>query len=162
MTPPPIASDPSTAAPQARWFTEEVQPHEPSLRSYLRGSFPAVRDIDDVVQESYLRVWKAGAVQPIHSARAFLFAVARRLALDLVRRNRVSPIESVGHLGTLDVLEDWQNVVEDVGRRERVELLAEAIAELPTRCREVFILYKIKGRSRRETADELGLADKTV
>jgi hypothetical protein len=34
----------------ARWFAEEVQPHEPSLRSYLRNTFPALPDVDDVVQ----------------------------------------------------------------------------------------------------------------
>ena len=69
-----------------RWFTEEVQPDGPQLRSYLRGSFPTVRVLDDVVQESCLRVWKSRATRPIQSAKAFLFAVARRLALDLVRR----------------------------------------------------------------------------
>jgi hypothetical protein len=40
----------------ARWFAAEVHPHEPALRGYLWGSCPAVRDVDDVVQESFLRI----------------------------------------------------------------------------------------------------------
>ena len=74
---------------RARWFTEQVQPHDANLRGYLRGSFPAMDEVDDVVQESYLRLWKARAVQPIKSGKAFLFRVARNLALDLLRRRRL-------------------------------------------------------------------------
>jgi RNA polymerase sigma-70 factor (ECF subfamily) len=139
-----------------------VHAHEASLRSYLRGAFPAVRDVDDVVQESFLRVWKACATQPIRSARAFLFTVARRLALDHVRHERASPIDPVGHLAALAVVADRLDVVEDIGRRERIGLLAEAIADLPARCREVFLLYKVQGLPRREAAARLGLSEKTV
>jgi DNA-directed RNA polymerase specialized sigma24 family protein len=60
----------------ARWFAEEVLPHDRALRGYLRGSFPAVRDVEDVVQESYLRIWRTRAAQPIRSARGFLFRIA--------------------------------------------------------------------------------------
>lgn len=74
-----------------KWFAEEVQPHGPSLRAFLRGRFPAVRDVDDVVQESYLRIWKARARHPIDSAKAFLFRIARNLALDTLRHEKNSP-----------------------------------------------------------------------
>ena len=37
-------------------------------------------------------------------------------------------------------------------------LLAEAIAQLPPRCREVFIARKVHGLSQRETAAQLGMA----
>lgn len=145
------------------WFTEEVHSHDSALRSYLKGSFPTYRaSVDDVVQESYLRIWKARAEQPIQSARAFLFRVARNVVLDLIRHNRASPIDNVSHLDGLPVLEDKPDAAEIVARRERIDFLAEAIAELPRRCREVFILHKIKGFSRKEVAAQLGLSDRTV
>ena len=145
-----------------RWFTEEVHPHEASLRSYLHGSFPAVRDVDDVVQESYLRVWRARASHPIASARAFLFKVARHLALDLVRRQRVSPLEAVDDLASLPVIEDGASVAERVSTQEKIRLLADAIEALPARCREVVVLRKLQSLSQRETALQLGLSEKTV
>lgn len=162
MTPPPVIPDPPVSSTHARWFTEQVQPHEASLRSYLRGAFPAVRDVDDVVQDSLLRIWKVGAHQRIRSVRAFLFTVARRLALDHVRRERISPIDALGHLGALSVVEEREGVVETVGRQESIQLLAAAIATLPTRCRDVFIAYKIEGLPRKEAAARLGLSEKTV
>ena len=160
MTPPP--TDSTAPVAQSRWFADQVHSHESSLRSYLRGSFPAVRDIDDVVQESFLRVWKASATQRIQSAKAFLFTVARRLALDHVRQKHGPARESLRHPVDLAVIEAETDTIEEVGRRERVELLAEAIVQLPPRCREVFLLYKIEGLSRKEAAARLGLAEKTV
>jgi|GEM_PF-6457756 len=61
---------------QARWFAEEVHPHESSLRAYLRGAFPSVRDVDDVVQESFLRIWGARAARPARAAARIRFASA--------------------------------------------------------------------------------------
>lgn len=162
MAPPPTLPESSAVPPAAGWFAAEIQAHDPGLRSYLRGQFPSVRDVDDVVQESYLRLWKAAAAQPIRSARAFLFTVARRLALDHVRRRRTSPIEPVAHLGALGVPAEQADVVDDVSGRERLVLLAEAIATLPDRCRDVFVLYKIRGLSRKAAAAALGLSEKTV
>ena len=145
------------------WFTEKVHAHDSALRSYLNGSCPTVRaSVDDVVQESYLRIWMARAEQPIQSARAFLFRVARNVVLDLIRHNRASPIDNVSHLEGLAVLEDGPDAAEFAARRERINLLAQAIAELPHRCREIFILHKIKGYSRKEVAAQLGLSDRTV
>lgn len=156
---PPVDSPQSEGS---RWFVEEVQPHEPVLRSYLRGSFPAVRDIDDVVQESYLRVWKARASQPVRCARAFLFTVARHIALNLSARERRSPLMAVGDLAALPVLEEGTGVSDPVEKHETLRLLVEALAELPPRCREVTVLRKLRGLSQKEVAAALDIAEKTV
>lgn len=55
---------------RSKWFKEEVHLHDGQLKSWLKGTFPSVRDVDDVVQESYLRIWKAKATEPINSAKA--------------------------------------------------------------------------------------------
>jgi RNA polymerase sigma-70 factor (ECF subfamily) len=147
---------------QAKWFADEVHPHDAQLKAYLRGAFPTVRDVDDVVQESYLRVWRSQAEGPIRSARAFLFTVARRLAIDGARRHTASPICAVEDLARFPVVDETVDVAGEVELRERVAILGEAISHLPTRCREVFLLHKIQNLSRRETAERLGLAEKTI
>lgn len=158
----PSTTEPAPVADQTRWFTEEVQPHAPSLRAYLRGSFPAVRDVDDVVQESYLRIWKARAEQPIQCARAFLFRVARNVALNLVNRDRISPVVSVAELVTLPVTDDQPNAAASACAREELRLLAQAIDSLPARCREIVILRRIESLSQKEIAARLGLSEATV
>lgn len=147
---------------QSRWFAEEIHPHEAILRGYLRGAFPAVRDIDDVVQESYLRVWKAASVRRVESAKAFLFRVARNIALDLMRRHRSSPVTTVGDLTLLPVIAEKPAPAGAAGLEERITLLVEAMEELPPRSREVMILCKLHSLSYREAAARLGISEKTV
>ena len=145
-----------------RWFTEEIQPHEPALRSYLRGSFPAVRDVDDVVQESYLRIWKACTTQSVTSAKAFLFTVARRIALNVVRKNHYAPFVALGDFAASRVLEDKPDACDQLIVHERINLVADALLSLSPRCREVVILHKVKGIPQRKVAAQLGLSERTV
>lgn len=160
---PPHTTEVTPPAPGlSRWFTDEVRSHDAQLKAYLRHSFPQVRDVDDLVQESYLRMWRTRAERPINSVRGFLFAVARRLAIDAARRAQNSPIDAVDYLAELGVPDDATSIATDVEARERIALLGQAIGRLPARCREAFVLHKIHGLSRRETAERLGLSERTV
>jgi len=156
------APNPAPDPDHGRWFKQEVHVHDAQLKSYLRGSFPSVRDVDDVVQESYLRVWKARLTRPVNSAKSFLFQVARHLAIDLIRRDRVSPVNVLPDLTGLSVLEDGPGVVEIACTREEIALLARAFDALPARCREVMMLRQIEGVPQREIARQLGLSELTV
>jgi RNA polymerase sigma-70 factor (ECF subfamily) len=121
-----------------------------------------VRDVDDVVQESFLRTWRTRESQRIRSARAFLFQVARRVALDLVRRDRRAPFQAVTDLTALPTLESGLNGAEAAGVQEKLHLVADAIEALPPRCRQVVILRKLQGVPQKQVAAQLGLSEKTV
>jgi RNA polymerase sigma-70 factor (ECF subfamily) len=90
----------------ARWFTEEVQPHEPALRAYLQARFPTLGDHDDLVQETYARLLRAQGNGGVRYPKAFLFTAARNAAFDLFRRRGAKPTEAVTDLVELTVLED--------------------------------------------------------
>lgn len=155
---PPAAS----TAEQARWFSDEVHSHESSLRAYVRSSFPSLRDVDDVLQESYLRVWKTRATQSIRSGKAFLFTVARHVALDLLRRTRNAPMKSVADFAQLPVLEDRPNAAETFDAEEKAQLLGRALARLPERAREIVVLRKLQGLSQKEVAQRLGMTEAAI
>lgn len=145
-----------------RWFLHEVHPHADVLRAYLRKAYPSVPDPSDIVQESFLRVWRARASAPVRSAKAFLFQVARRLAIDVIRRRQVSGDNAVCETDVRSVLDDGPDAAEAACRNEELWLLAQAIAALPARCREVMILRKIEGLSQRDIAVRLGITEGTV
>lgn len=162
MSLPPTSSTETASAEQTRWFAEEVHAHDTSLKSYLRGSFPSVRDVEDIVQESYIRIWTYRAVEPIRCAKAFLFKVAQRIALDTLRRDRRSPVACISNLADLQIPEDIPAVHEALGRQEKVQLLIAAIDALPARCREVVVLRKLHFLSQREVSQRLGISEKGV
>jgi RNA polymerase sigma factor (sigma-70 family) len=145
-----------------RWFADEVQPHDAALRSYVRNAFPAVRDVDDVVQESYLRIWRSRVSEPIRCARAFLFTIARNIALKRVGRQRTSPEIVVGDLAALGLVAEGHDAAETAARNETFRLLIEALASLPPRCRDITVLRKLKGVPQKEIAARFGIAEKTV
>ena len=96
-----------------RWFAEEVQPHETSLRRFLRGVFPSLPDIADLVQESSVSLIRARETGPgVGYAKAFLFTTARNAALDLFRRRRVVAIDGVANLAALAGAEDQPDAAE--------------------------------------------------
>lgn len=136
--------------------------HEPALKSYLRGSFPTVRDVDDVVQESFLRCWRMRAAQPIRSVRALLFRVARHVAIDVLRRRNASPIDAVADLAAVGAAARGQNGFEAAALHDEVALLAEALEALAPRCREIVILRKFQQLSQKEVAARLGISEETV
>jgi RNA polymerase sigma factor (sigma-70 family) len=145
-----------------RWFNEEVLPHEPALRAWLRTRYPMLPDIDDLVQESYSRVLRARAAAPIGAAKGFLFATARNLAFDYFRRKRIVDVDSLAEIEELSVWEDKPDVFEIVSRQQELELLTQAIQSLPARCRQVLTLRKIYGLSQKQIASELGISEHTV
>lgn len=160
--PPPAPPPDQSVVIEARWFLEQVQPHEPALRAYLRERFPMLRDVDDLVQESYARLLRAHCAGRVEHAKAYLFAAARNVAFDVLRRGQIIAVESVAEIETLRVAEDEPDAAERATSEQEMELLREAIAALPERCREILTLRKLTGLSHREIAHKLGLSENTV
>ena len=167
----PLSQPQSASAPnrdacafeaQDRWFADEVQPHEPALRAFLRRRFPTVCDWDDVVQETYLKTLKARNKGSLTSVRGFLFAVAGNVTISLFRKRKYISDLAVSELPTSAVLEDDVNVIETVCGQEEIGLVADAIAGLPGRCREVAVLRLIKGEECHAIATQLGISENTV
>jgi RNA polymerase sigma-70 factor (ECF subfamily) len=145
-----------------RWFTEEVQPHERSLRAYLQAAAPNPADVEDLLQESYLRLLRVRSSAPIQCVRALLFAIARNAVRDAVREKLANREIPSTEIDAFPVLDDSADVVDLVARRQEQALLAEAMRALPERCREVLILRKIHGLSQRDIAHKLGISENTV
>ena len=146
----------------ARWFREEIQTHEQALRAYLRGRFSSLHDVDDLVQETYARILRAREVGQASLTRAYLFVTARNVALDQLRKKRPELNAGPAEMERLDVVEERPDAAEAASRDQELEILAEAIAALPERCREVFVLRRYHDLSHREIAQRLGIAENTV
>ncbi len=153
---PPENSEP------ARWFAEHLQPHEAMLRAWLRGQVTSADEVDDIVQEAYVRVLQARETQALDSPKAFLFATARNLALGRLRHRRVTENFALAESSAPGVLEDETDVPRAVARAQELELLTQAIQSLPTRCRQILTLRRIYGLSQKEVAAQLGISEHTV
>ncbi|MBL9200036.1 MAG: RNA polymerase sigma factor [Opitutaceae bacterium] len=146
----------------SHWYLSEVQPHRPALRAWLLARFPSLPDVDDVVQESCVRVSQAREAGAIRSARALLFTMARNLALDAMRRQRIAAFEPITESDESSVLEDGHDVVAAVAKQQELELLTLAIQSLPARSRQVMTLRAAYGFTPAQIAAKLGVSLSTV
>jgi RNA polymerase sigma-70 factor (ECF subfamily) len=151
-----------SSAEQARWFSEHVQPHEQALRAYLAKRFPALPDHDDLVQVTYARLLRVEDPGGLAHPKAFLFTTARNAAIDLFRRRKVQPLESLDDVIELPPHDEAPGIIDSMERRQRGEALTEALRSLPERCREVMLLRYLDGCSGKEISERLDISLGTV
>jgi RNA polymerase sigma factor (sigma-70 family) len=146
-----------------RWIAAHILPHEPELRGWLRRKLSSLakNDIDDVVQETYARIWAADFGR-IRNGRAYLFATVRHLLGEHARRSRIVRIELLGEIDSLNLISQEPGPERRVSAREELERLQAIVATLPAQCRRVFEMSKFEGLAHRDVAKQMGLSEKTV
>jgi RNA polymerase sigma-70 factor (ECF subfamily) len=121
-----------------------------------------MHDVDDIVHDSYVQVLQRQPAGRIASVRAYLFTVAHHAVLRVFRRRRIWSEVPLSDLPPARLVAAEPDAAEALQLRQRETLAAEAIAQLPARCREIFELRAGLGLSHAEIAARLGLAEATV
>lgn len=144
------------------WFLRNILPHEPALRGWLsRSATPGV-DPDDIIQESYSILAELESVDGIRHPRAYLFQVARSIIMRHVRRARIVPIHAVEDLERLDPPDDEASPEQRTIDRDELRRLASAIAAMPPKTQQAFVLRRVNGLSQREVAARMRISENTV
>ncbi len=137
-----------------------VESHGPALRHYLARLGVPSADLEDAAQEVFLVVSaRLGALEPAFE-RSFLFSTAFRVALN-ARRSKARRLRTTEELGS--AVDEPQPSVEDLSDQLYArELLDEALEQLPTDCRLVFLLHELHDLPLASVAKRLGLPRGTV
>lgn len=147
---------------QSRWFVDAVLPHEPGLRRWIKSRFSAIRDVDDLVQETFSRILKIHESGPVPNPQAFLFVVSRNLAINKLQRMAFEVDPETEKLDPLVLVNEMAGPFESAALQEEIDQLVAAIRSLPDRCRQVLTLKKIYGLTQKEVAAKLGISEHTV
>jgi len=137
------------------------------LKNFIGRFLSERQDIEDVVQETYLRAFRAeqDLTQPraaIDYPKAFLFQTAKNIALtELSRKSRriTDYIEEV-ELSLLQ--ENGSNTEEELEAREHISIICEAVSGMSKRRQYVYLMRKVHGASHREIADSLAISVSAV
>jgi RNA polymerase sigma factor (sigma-70 family) len=148
--------------PFDQWFLDQILSHEVSLTRYLHRVWPNMSEIPDLRQDIYVRVYESARDSRPASPRAFLFATARNLLTDHIRRSRVVSIEATGDVAAFDALVDEVSPERHVGATQELQSLSLAFDSLSDKCRRIVWLRRIEGLSQRQTAERLGLREVAV
>ncbi|HEV2563227.1 MAG TPA: RNA polymerase sigma factor [Rhizomicrobium sp.] len=150
------------AAEICDWFVREVLPLEAALTQFLQHNWRNRGDIEDLLQEVYMRIFEAAQTQIPERPKAFVFTTARNLLIDRVRREQIIPIEAVADLDALNVAMDAPGPDRNAIARDELRRLQAALDRLPPRCRQAVILRQVDGLSRKQIASRMGIGEETV
>jgi RNA polymerase sigma-70 factor (ECF subfamily) len=151
-----------TASEVDVWFAREILPLEAALMQFLQHHWRNRTDVEDLVQDVYVRLYEAAQKEIPTQPRRFLFTTARNLLIDRARRAQIIPIEALPDLDVLDVALDTPGPERNAIARDELRRLQEALDRLPARNREAVVLARIEGLTGREIASRMGLAEATV
>jgi RNA polymerase sigma-70 factor (ECF subfamily) len=145
------------------WFLNQIFRHRAALYRYLRKFTSAgAEDIEDLVQETYVRVYALSHTQAVDSPRALLFRIAHNMAVERARRQKSQATDSVADLERLSVYSSDVPADEQIDARRRFESFCAAVDRLPPLCRRVFVLRKVYRLSHDEIAEVLGVSHSTI
>ncbi len=157
----PINSDvaliKNAAAGDHNAFRELVHRHQDAIVKTVTGMLGAGSDVDDVVQEVFIRFYKnLKCFRGDSTCRTYLTRIAINTSLDALRRRKriQSRFLSADHQ-SLNLIDAHDQNTE---RFERMQLIHSAM----NRLKPVVVLRLIDGYSSKETAEILGIAHGTV
>lgn len=132
------------------------------LKKYLARYFTNAQDIEDVAQEAYLRAFAAEQKKHIEQPKAFLFRIAKNVALNELTRKSHQITDFIEDVSASIVFDTAASAEEEVDAQESFGLYCEAVVSLPEKCRQVFLLRKVHGLAHKEIAARMSLSVSSV
>lgn len=139
--------------------------NEKAIRRFLaRQNRVSGPELDDQVQETFLRSFAAERKSAIDEPRAYLFQVARNIVLERRRKKQRRPElwleDSVG----ADLIVDERHIgaEDELDGRRKLAALTRAVAALPPQCRRAFLMRRIDGLSYKEIAARMNITVSAV
>lgn len=117
-------------------------------------------DAQEVVLNAFMKLWKlpADSVDAIQNLKNYCFILVKNESLTFLSRCHEQGDVLEDGLHTADRSTPESELLHD----ELLQVYAEAIDQLPARCKEVYINIKEKNKSYAEVAEEMGVSLKTI
>jgi RNA polymerase sigma factor (sigma-70 family) len=138
--------------------------HEKLLSAVLHRYTGNVADVEELLQETYLRLHRVAPAEwaSIRCVRAYACTIARNVALDWRRHRSVVPIDLVEDMESLETADEAPSPEKEADDAQLLEQILTAIAQLPPKCRQVVVLRKVYEFSQKEIAERLQISEHTV
>lgn len=131
------------------------------LCRYAETFLPDASLAEDIVQETFIKLWKSGKTfDSIKALKAYLYAITRNGCLDLIRsRTRMDNRHQQAAAGSEEAAEP---VLAAIIRAESIALIYQAVKAMPAKMQEIFMLSYREGMTVSEIAAHLGMNVKAV
>lgn len=129
-----------------------------SLRNYIYYKCGDLEKAEDIMQESFIKLWVSCKKVVMEKVKSFLFTVASRLFIDTTRHHKVE-LNFIREKPSLINTEDPDHILRETEFGEQLQM---AISGLPPGQREVFLMNRIDKMTYQEIAEHLEISVKAV
>ncbi len=128
------------------------------LKRFLFFKFKDMETAEDILQESFLKLWKNCEKVTYSKVKSYLFTIANNAFLDVKKHEKVVRDYNKSYVEQNKTVSPEFLIIE----KEFYTKVERAIASLPPKQREVFIMSKIEKLKYKEIAQKLDISVKAV
>ena len=145
-------------------YEELFHLHYRELCRYAARIGPGPGAAEEIVQEVFLKVWlRRERLREVNTLRGYLYAAVRNHALNQIKRSGYEDRWRRGKAFELSEVRPLASSADDDVRAAELTVAIErALATLPPRCRQAFLLQRREHMSVAEIAEAMEIAPKTV
>ena len=133
------------------------------LRRFLRRRLSSDADVDDCVQDTFLRVWRRAVSGELReNIRGYIFTTALNIARDNHRRSAVRRSVDIDEVADNTEALRTTERESDFSWREGLHLVEGELAKLKPSTRRVFLMHHVDHLTVPEIAGRLGTSTRTV
>ncbi len=156
---------------QDRQIAKVIAEERPRLRSFIRRRVSSDADADDLLQDVFFELVEAyRLLTPIDFVTGWLFRVARNRITDFFRKRKPEAFTDALREDEDGDLLDVEDLLPSTEAGPEVQYIRsllldemqQALAELPTEQRDVFVAHELEGRSFKELAAKSGVSVNTL
>lgn len=137
----------------------------PKLTNWLVSTGSPYHQACDLVQETFLKIWKMreDLRDSVEAAKGLAFTIAKNLRKNLIRDDcRITFVEEIRDEDAGSVAPHMPESEIEAERAALRKKLLEALSRLAPPLREAYTLFQIAGRSINEIARECGIGESLV
>lgn len=139
------------------------QEHYDDLLQFLTRRMNDRQRAADVAQETYLKLVQVDQQAiPVLHARSYIFRVAGNLAIDALRREQRIASRHDDSDGAGEIACPAPAPEAALLARERLQILDQALLQLPSKPREALLLNRVEGLTQAQIAQRLGVSESMV
>ncbi len=138
--------------------------NEQAIRRYISRFCSRPQDVDDFAQETFLKGFAAELKSDIKEPKAYLFRIAKNVALADLRTKKRKPTDMLEDSGGADIIIDEGQAAADewIDGRDKLALFAKAVAHLPPQCRKAFLMRRIEELEYKQIANRMSISVSAV
>lgn len=116
-------------------------------------------DVDDILQETFLRAFVANGKREIRSLQDYLFVISRNLVIKK-GTDRSRELSSIVDSVLLELTDS--SLDSELHEKLKFQTLSEALGLIPDKHRQAILLRKVYGLSSKEIAKKMGISKSSV